>query len=130
MATKDPTAMASEDDYGLVRTIEKPVEELRSLLREFREIGLGVVALADKIRRVHRETQNEEIKRILQVKMDRHGLVMVFKKAFVFLDKVNEFVWTCSEGVAMRALSKENRRISSLPQTASDDMVSGQVYYV
>ena len=130
MVTKDPTAVASEDDYGLVRTIEKPVEELRSLLREFREIGSGVVALADKFRRVHRETQNEEIKRILQVKMDRHDLVMAFEKAIVFLDKVNEIVWTCSEGAAMRALSKENRRIASLPQTAADDMVSGQVYHV
>ena len=130
MVTTDPTAVASE---GLFRTIEELTRLLQSngkLVVKSQELGSVVVTLTDKALRVHRETQNEGIKRLLQVKRARHDLVLVVEKASVFLDTVNEIVLICSQSKAMRAAIEESQRIASPPQRAADDMVSGQVYHI
>ena len=76
------------------------------------EFGNVVANAAEKAHSVHREIQNEEIKRIHQVKNARHSLVMVTEKAFEFLERVNDLVWYCKAETMTQAREEITREVS------------------
>lgn len=108
-----------EEATRTVQDISDSLHQGRLLIVAIETFGSAVVTAADKVLHVHAEIQNEEIRRIDQVKAALHNLVMVAEKAFVFLNKVDDVFWYC-KGNAMTAASED------LNRTVGDSVLSAR----